>query len=295
MSTIVHDDKHVLPTVQVDPSTRLYPATFIEPTSREMVQFEFAGSRTSLPMTSCAFRRDSQVTPSQCPPRLRVLTLQRHSWARAPSEMLSVHELKLSDVRGWSMLCDQPVRMLAVHIPEEDRALDVLELVEHEDLLRFHAQTLELYSAICSHGNNRIAHYLTRHVSQEQVLALCQQQYLSGTLRIAAFDLLIALHIAPLAEARLITEDEYIVPLEADDEDEQATTIRPHLDMSDRPALGTDNLVGRDVMIRGDASPPSFPYRALKQICLEALIDGIRKGVSHMRDPIGGSYENLFV
>lgn len=78
--------------------------------------------------------QERAVNP-QCPPRLRVLTLQRNRWSRVPSQFLRVHELKMSDVRGWSMLCDDPVSILALYIPEEDRCIDILELIEHEDLL----------------------------------------------------------------------------------------------------------------------------------------------------------------
>ena len=42
--------------------------------------------------------------------------------------------------------------MLAVHIPEEDRCIDILELIEFEKLLLFHAQTLVLYGALCFQG-----------------------------------------------------------------------------------------------------------------------------------------------
>lgn len=34
------------------------------------------------------------------------------------------------------MLCEDPVSMLAVHIPEEDRCIDVLELIEREKFLK---------------------------------------------------------------------------------------------------------------------------------------------------------------
>lgn len=62
------------------------------------------------------------------------------------------------------------VRMMALHIPEEDRSLDILELVEYEDLLKFHEYTLELYRAVCSHGNHRAAHELTKHVDEGQLM-----------------------------------------------------------------------------------------------------------------------------
>jgi len=64
--------------------------------------------------------------------------------------------------------------MLAVHIPEQDRCLDSLELLEHPELLTFHAKTLQLYSAICSHGNFRAAHELIKHVDEKQLMHTIQ-------------------------------------------------------------------------------------------------------------------------
>lgn len=62
--------------------------------------------------------------------------LKPHQWARVPNQSLQVHALKLSDIRGWSTLCEDAVSVLALHIPEEDRRIDILELIEMERLLR---------------------------------------------------------------------------------------------------------------------------------------------------------------
>lgn len=53
------------------------------------------------------------------------------------------------------MLCEDPVSMLALHIPEEDRCIDILELIENERMLGFHAHTLTLYAALCYQSNYR--------------------------------------------------------------------------------------------------------------------------------------------
>lgn len=83
---------------------------------------------------------------------MKVQCLKPHQWARVPNQSLQVHALKLSDVRGWSMLCEDPISMLALHIPEEDRCIDVLELIEMDRLLRFvfllTEQTLENFKAL---------------------------------------------------------------------------------------------------------------------------------------------------
>lgn len=46
------DERH-----QVQPNTKLYPAVFVEPTSKDVLQFEFVGTRTALPLTSAIFHR----------------------------------------------------------------------------------------------------------------------------------------------------------------------------------------------------------------------------------------------
>ncbi len=73
-----------------------------------------------------------------------------------------VHALKLSDVRGWSLLCEDNVAMIALHIPEEDRCIDIYELIEHERLLAFHVQTLKLYGALCFQSNFKAQHTICR-------------------------------------------------------------------------------------------------------------------------------------
>ncbi len=35
-----------------------------------------------------------------------------------------------------SMLCEDVVQMVALHIPEEDRCIDIYEVIENEKLLR---------------------------------------------------------------------------------------------------------------------------------------------------------------
>ena len=72
----------------------------------------------------------------QCPPRLKVQSLKPNSWARVPNVSHKLHPMKLSEIRGWSIMADDVVPMLALHIPEEDRCIDILELIEHEKLLR---------------------------------------------------------------------------------------------------------------------------------------------------------------
>jgi ryanodine receptor 2 len=118
--------------------------------------------------------------------------------------------------------------MLALHIPEEDRCIDILELIEMEKLLRFeshaikfkfyefsrtskgyyvclvilfsfHYHTLTLYAALCYQSNFKAAHSLCSYVDQKQLLYAIQEEYMSGPLRRGFYDLLIALHLESFA------------------------------------------------------------------------------------------------
>ena len=53
------------------------------------------------------------------------------TWARVPNRNLVNHALKLSDIRGWSLLSEDPVSMIAIHIPEEDRYNAALKQIWH--------------------------------------------------------------------------------------------------------------------------------------------------------------------
>lgn len=60
------------------------------------------------------------------------------------------------------------------------RSVDILELSEQKDLLKFHYHTLRLYSAICALGNNRVAHALCSHVDESQLLLAIENKYMPG-------------------------------------------------------------------------------------------------------------------
>ena len=59
--------------------------------------------------------------------------------------------------------------------------MDIQELSEHAELLKFHYHTLRLYSAVCALGNNRVAHALCSHVDEAQLLQAIENKYMPGT------------------------------------------------------------------------------------------------------------------
>lgn len=180
---------------QMEPDTKLFPAIFVEATSKEILQIELGRTPTTLPLSAAVLPTSDKHVNPQNPPRLKVQCLKPHQWARVPNVSLQIHALKLSDLRGWSMLCEDAVSMLALHIPEEDRCIDILELIEMDKLLSFHSHSLTLYAALCYQSNYRAAHALCLHVDQKQLLYAIKSEYMSGPLRLGFCDLLIALHL----------------------------------------------------------------------------------------------------
>lgn len=189
---------------QMEPETKLFPAIFVEATSKEILQIELGRTPTTLPLSAAVLPTSDKHVNPQFPPRLKVQCLKPQQWARVPNQFLQVHALKLSDIRGWSMLCEDPVSMLALHVPEEDRCIDILELIEMDKLLAFHSYSLTLYAALCYQSNYRAAHLLCQHVDQKQLLYAIKSEYMSGPLRQGFYDLLIALHLESHANTMLV-------------------------------------------------------------------------------------------
>lgn len=316
--------------VNVEPQTKLYPGIFFQATTGDCLQFELSRTALTLPLSSAILSLTPKHVNPQCPPRLKVQALQTCCWSRVPNVSLRPNSLKLSESRGWSMLADDPLAMLAVHIPEENRCLDVLELIEHEKLLRFHSNTLILYGALCAQGNHKVAHIICSYVDQRQLLYAINSDYLSGDLRRGFADLLIALHLEFHAYGRHLTQNEFIVPITRElcdlyGEDSgntrgsgshnilssglvhsfsriECVSIRTEMNMSpigfdlgsvDGGSGATPNTSG--VNLVKILSTPYFPIHVLKKLVFQALDEAVFKGNLPIRDLPGGSNENLFV
>ena len=184
---------------QMEPGMKLFPAVFFKATSKDALQYELGRTSTSLPLSSAILLNSGKHSVPQFPPRMAVQCLKPNQWARVPNKDLQIHALKLSDIRGWSLLCEDQVSMIALHIPEEDRCIDIYELIEHEKLLSFHVQTLKLYSALCFQSNFKAQHIICQYCDEKQLLFAIKSEYMPGQLRRAFFDTLIALHLESYA------------------------------------------------------------------------------------------------
>lgn len=187
--------------------------------------------------------------------------------------------------------------------PSPQRSVDILELTEQEELLRFHSHTLRLYSAVCALGNHRVAHALCSHVDEAQLLYAIQSKYMPGLLRTGYYDLLIDIHLSAYATARLMMNNEFIVPMTDEtksitlfpDEHKEhglpgiglSTSLRPRMRFSSPSFVSLSHDCYQD--------SPEFPLDTLKAKTMQMLTEAVREGGLRARDPVGGTTEFLFV
>ncbi|XP_075890924.1 ryanodine receptor 2 isoform X2 [Nelusetta ayraudi] len=315
--TFTANGKELTTYFQVEPSTKLFPAVFAKATSPNVFQFELSRMKNVMPLSAGLFKSERRNSIAQCPPRLHVQFLTPVLWSRVPNHFLKVSASRVNDRHGWQVQCNEPLQFMSLHIPEENRAVDILELSEQRELLKFHYHTLRLYSAICALGNNRVAHALCSHVDESQLLQAIENKYMPGLLRTGYYDLLIDIHLSSYATARLMMNKEYIVPMTDEtksitlfpDEKKKhglpgiglSTSLRPRMHFSSpcfvhRRGHGHCNNANNGSG-SGDCfqHSPEFPLSKLKNKTIWMLTEAVREGSMHVRDPVGGSTEFLFV
>uniref|UniRef100_A0A673VTD0 Ryanodine receptor 1 n=1 Tax=Suricata suricatta TaxID=37032 RepID=A0A673VTD0_SURSU len=268
-----------------------------------------------MPLSAAMFLSERKNPAPQCPPRLEVQMLMPVSWSRMPNHFLQVETRRAGERLGWAVQCREPLTMMALHIPEENRCMDILELSERLDLQRFHSHTLRLYRAVCALGNNRVAHALCSHVDQAQLLHALEDAHLPGPLRAGYYDLLISIHLESACRSRRSMLSEYIVPLT--EETRAITLFPPGKSAENGPRRHGLPGVGVSTSLRPPHhfSPPCFvaalpaagaaeaparlspsiPLEALRDKALRMLGEAVRDGGQHARDPVGGSVEFQFV
>ncbi|KAM8814823.1 ryanodine receptor 2 isoform 1-T1 [Rhynchonycteris naso] len=301
--TFTANGKELSTYYQVEPSTKLFPAVFAQATSPNVFQFELGRIKNVMPLSAGLFKSEHRNPVPQCPPRLHVQFLSHVLWSRMPNQFLKVDVLRISERQGWLVQCMDPLQFMSLHIPEENRSVDILELTEQEELLRFHSHTLRLYSAVCALGNHRVAHALCSHVDEAQLLYAIQSKYMPGLLRTGYYDLLIDIHLSAYATARLMMNSEFIVPMTDEtksitlfpDEHKEhglpgiglSTSLRPRMRFSSPSFVCLNHDCYQD--------SPEFPLDMLKAKTMQMLTEAVREGGLRARDPVGGTTEFLFV
>ncbi|XP_051763722.1 ryanodine receptor 1 [Ctenopharyngodon idella] len=303
LMTFTANGKEINAFYQVEPNTKLFPAVFCLPSSQNMLQVELGKLKNIMPISAAMFRSDHKNPVPQCPPRLDVQMLTPVIWSRMPNHFLSPETGRVSERQGWKVQCMEPLIMMALHIPEESRCIDILELSERTDLMKFHYHTLKLYGSVCALGNNRVAHALCSHVDESQLFYAIENTYLPGPIRSGYYDLLISMHLESAKRNRLMTNKEFIVPmtdetrsitLYSDAEKAHAlpgvgltTCLRPKLHFAPTGFVGTN----ADIYTLS----PILPLQMLKDHALSMLTEAVQDGGQAMRDPVGGSVEFHFV
>ncbi|XP_051973037.1 LOW QUALITY PROTEIN: ryanodine receptor 1 [Xyrauchen texanus] len=303
LMTFTANGKEINTFYQVEPNTKLFPALFCVPSSQNMLQVELGKLKNIMPISAAMFRSDNKNPVPQCPPRLDVQMLTPVIWSRMPNHFLAPETGRVSERQGWKVQCSEPLIMMALHIPEENRCIDILELSEHTDLMKFHYHTLKLYGSVCALGNNRVAHALCSHVDESQLFYAIENTFLPGPIRSGYYDLLISMHLESAKRNRLMTNKEFIVPmtdetrsitLYSDAEKAHAlpgvgltTCLRPKLHFSPTGFVGTN----ADLYTLS----PVLPLQMLKDHALSMLTEAVQDGGQAMRDPVGGSVEFHFV
>ncbi|TDG98458.1 hypothetical protein EPR50_G00218880 [Perca flavescens] len=138
---------------------------------------------------------------------------------------------------------------------------------------------------------------------------------LPGLLRAGYYDLLIDIHLSSYTTARLMMNNEYIVPMTDEtksitlfpDEKKKhglpgiglSTSLRPRMHFSSPSFVCGTGPLSRNNGNNGSGDcfqySPEFPLDVLKMKTIEMLTEAVREGSMHVRDPIGGSTEFLFV
>nr|XP_045250623.1 ryanodine receptor 2 isoform X18 [Macaca fascicularis] len=301
--TFIANGKELSTYYQVEPSTKLFPAVFAQATSPNVFQFELGRIKNVMPLSAGLFKSEHKNPVPQCPPRLHVQFLSHVLWSRMPNQFLKVDVSRISERQGWLVQCLDPLQFMSLHIPEENRSVDILELTEQEELLKFHYHTLRLYSAVCALGNHRVAHALCSHVDEPQLLYAIENKYMPGLLRAGYYDLLIDIHLSSYATARLMMNNEYIVPMT---EETKSITLFPNenkkhglpgigLSTSLRPRMQFSSPSFVSVSNECYQYSPEFPLDILKAKTIQMLTEAVKEGSLHARDPVGGTTEFLFV
>uniref|UniRef100_A0A3Q3G2B0 Ryanodine receptor 2b (cardiac) n=1 Tax=Labrus bergylta TaxID=56723 RepID=A0A3Q3G2B0_9LABR len=296
---------------QVEAGTKLFPAVFVKPTTSNMFQFELG--RNVMPLSAGLLRSQRRNATPQCPPRFQVQKLSPVLWTRIPDCTLRVMVDRPDECHGWRVQCSEPLQVMCLHIPDENRCVDILELSEHEDLFTFHQHTLLLYCCLCALGNTRVCHALCSHVDQSQMLHAIQNPHLPGQLRSVFYQLS---HFT----ACLMMNQEYIVPMT--DQTREITlfpspanagnaqpldarqgipsscfspSLKPQMHFSSPCFVRSDGLEGDCAVEVSCSDSPEIPLDILKNLTVEMLTAGVCAVGQGVRDPVGGSIELLLV
>lgn len=116
------------------------------------------------------FRSERMNPVPQCPPRLDVQMLTPVIWSRMPNHFLNPEVGKVNERLGWMLECTEPLTMMALHIPEENRS----EAVATAGRLQVASKLLQDKLGICFVKFGKIHHYNIMHFYRIMIIShLC--------------------------------------------------------------------------------------------------------------------------
>ncbi|KAM4598949.1 ryanodine receptor 2 [Fundulus diaphanus] len=306
---------------QLEAGTKLFPAVFVKPTTSNMFQFELESIKNVMPLSSGLLRSQRRNPSPLCPPRFQVQHLKPVTWTRVPDSGLKVIVDRPDEHHGWRVQCFDPLQVMTLQIPAENRCIDILELSELDDLLTFHQNILLLYCSLSALGNTRVCHALCSHVDQSQILYAIQNPHLPGQLRSAYYQLLIQVYLSSHATACLMMNHEYIIPMthqtgeasfylgavdggpnggngqtsEGIPSTHSRTCLKPQKHFSSPCFVRGVGTEAEGVAEVACTDSPEIPLDTLKNLTVDMLTAGVEAVGQAVRDPAGGSVELLLV
>lgn len=121
--------------------------------------FALSPSQNIMPISAAMFRSERMNPVPQCPPRLDVQMLTPVIWSRMPNHFLNPEVGKVNERLGWMLECTEPLTMMALHIPEENRS----EAVATAGRLQVASKLLQDKLGICFVKFGKIHHYNIMH------------------------------------------------------------------------------------------------------------------------------------
>lgn len=132
--------------------------------------FALSPSQNIMPISAAMFRSERMNPVPQCPPRLDVQMLTPVIWSRMPNHFLNPEVGKVNERLGWMLECTEPLTMMALHIPEENRS----EAVATAGRLQVASKLLQDKLGICFVKFGKIHHYNIMHFYRIMIIShLC--------------------------------------------------------------------------------------------------------------------------
>ena len=204
-------------TLTVTRRCKLFPTIITTPSTENVIDLDFTPDLCCNSIASTVTPASGGAKPPPCPPRFKIMAVTPSQWVRQPFRRVPFTTMVTAGGGVKVKSYKEPTYRIYATLPEEDQAMNLLELSEHKKLLQFHISSLKAYRAVASHCNERIGRKMGEILDPKQLLHCLKLRGMHFTLRAAYIDLFNTLHLEPEVRNRLITSGEFIFPLSACD------------------------------------------------------------------------------